>query len=285
MAMMDRMGVSPITRNYHLFYVCIANSDPRLRQAVRNLGRFPTQQDLDHVIEEHCPEAVDSGPMRRHENAVLAAVHDLGERLHCEQSQLSGFNRAIESVTAALSRSAEQDKLTTDLMLKVVKVIGQASSTRAAAGRRTLERMERDRTEVDSLRDELLRVRRMANTDVLTGLANRRHFDERLAAALGKSRSFALLLADIDYFKTVNDTHGHAFGDHVLKGVAASILRAVRTGTFVARTGGEEFAIVVTGASAARPKRRRKESGIACMRCACARGTRRSRSPSRSAWR
>jgi diguanylate cyclase len=245
-AMMDRLGISPITRNYHLFYVCIANSDPRIRQAVRNLGRFPTQHQLDQVIEEHCPEAVDSRLVRRHENAVLHAIDDLASRLQSEQSEMSGFQSAIERVSTALARSAEQDKLTTELLMKVVNAIGDAGNRRTASGQRTLQRMGESRNEVDALRDELVKVRRMANTDVLTGLANRRHFDDRLAAAFGKAQEFALILADIDHFKAVNDTHGHAFGDHVLKIVAATIAKSTRTGTFVARTGGEEFAVLVS---------------------------------------
>ena len=244
-AMMDRMGVSPITRNYHLFYICIANSDPLIRKAVRDLGRYPSQLQLDRVIEKHCPEAADSPMIHRHENAVLSAIDDLAERLQSEQSQLSGFNLAIESVSSALAKSLEQDKLTSDLLVKVVDAIGQAGTQRVAAGQRTLQRMRENKTEVDSLRDELMKVRRMANTDALTGLSNRRHFDDRLAAAIGKSQDFTLLLADIDHFKHINDAYGHAFGDHVLKCVAAALTNASRAGTFIARTGGEEFAIVI----------------------------------------
>lgn len=243
--MMDRMGVSPITRNYHLFYICIANSDPLMRKAVRDLGRYPSQDQLDRVIDKHCPEVADSPMIRRHESAVLSAIDDLADRLQSEQSQLSGFNLAIESVSSALTKSLEQDKLTSDLLVRVVEAIGQAGTQRVAAGQRTLQRMRENKTEVDSLRDELIKVRRMANTDALTGLSNRRHFDDRLAAATGKSQDFTLLLADIDHFKKINDAYGHAFGDHVLKCVASALTNASRVGTFIARTGGEEFAVVI----------------------------------------
>ena len=248
-AMMDRLGVAPITRNYHLFYVCLANSNSNLRQAIRNLGRQPTQQQLDQVIEEHTPEAVDSYMMRRHENAVLRAIDDLAGRIRTEQTQMTGFNSAIERVSMALARSAEQEALTSDLLMKVVSAVGQAGSHRAQSGQRTLQRMSRNRTEVDALKEELVKVRRMANTDVLTGLANRRHFDERLAAAVGRNPDFSLMLCDIDHFKSINDVYGHAFGDHVLKSVAMTLTRASRSGTFIARTGGEEFAVVLVKAN------------------------------------
>lgn len=244
--MMDRMGVSPITRNYHLFYDCIANSNPILRQALRNLGRYPTQHQLDQIIEEHCPEAVASYMVHRHENAVIRAIDEVAQRLQSEYLQMSGFQGAIEKISSALAKSAEQEKLTSDLLMRVVSAIGDAGSGRLVSGKRTLQRMDQNRTEVDALRNELVKVRRMANTDVLTALANRRHFDDTLAAAFGKLKEFTLILADIDHFKALNDAHGHAFGDHVLRNVANTIVKATRAGTFVARTGGEEFAIILS---------------------------------------
>lgn len=246
--MMDRLGVSPLTRNYHLFYTCIANSNPSIRKAVRNLGLFPTQRELDQVIEEHCPEAVDSYTMRRHENAVLQAIDDLALRLHSERSEMSSFQNAFERVSTLLSRSAEQDRVTLDLLVKVVGAIGEAGTRRAASSSRSLEGMARNRKEVEALRDELVQMRKMANTDALTGLANRRNFDETIAGAIGNGTEFALILTDIDHFKRINDTYGHSFGDYVLKTVTAAMGQALRAGTFIARTGGEEFAIVIAKA-------------------------------------
>lgn len=248
-AMMDRLGVSPITRNYHLFYSCIANANPQMRQAVRNLGRFPTQSQLDQVIEEFCPEATDSHLLRRHENALLNAIDDLTFRLQSEQTQMSSFHGAMERMTEALARSAEQDKVTADLLLRVVSVVGEVGKSRVASGSRALARIDKKKDEVTALHDELLKVRKLANTDALTGLANRRRFDEVLVSSFDTATSFALILADIDHFKKLNDAYGHAFGDHVLKAVGQTIKKALREGVFLARTGGEEFAIILPGAS------------------------------------
>lgn len=90
---------------------------------------------------------------------------------------------------------------------------------------------------------------RMATTDGLTGLLNHRtfqaKFDEELARAARNGRSVALLLTDIDHFKSINDTYGHATGDAVLRGVARLLGRCARSTDVVARYGGEEFAIVL----------------------------------------
>jgi len=87
-----------------------------------------------------------------------------------------------------------------------------------------------------------------AATDGLTGLPNRRYFDE-FCALLGRRRragdAVSVLMIDIDKFKVLNDTYGHPIGDEVLKAVAAAILATVREQDVPARVGGEEFAVLL----------------------------------------
>lgn len=83
-----------------------------------------------------------------------------------------------------------------------------------------------------------------ATTDPLTGLCNRRAMDDRLESILRDHSEFALVMADIDHFKKVNDTHGHEVGDRVLKVLAATLQRCVRRDDLVCRFGGEEFVLV-----------------------------------------
>jgi diguanylate cyclase len=89
----------------------------------------------------------------------------------------------------------------------------------------------------------------LSSRDALTGLANRRHFEMVLARELDRvarsGEAALLLVADIDHFKRINDTHGHAAGDLVIKAVAAALQECVRPMDTVARIGGEEFAIVL----------------------------------------
>jgi diguanylate cyclase (GGDEF)-like protein len=87
-----------------------------------------------------------------------------------------------------------------------------------------------------------------ATTDALTGLPNRRYFDEFCGLLARRRRSgdaVGVLLVDIDWFKAVNDTWGHAAGDEVLRAVAGAIVRAVREEDVPARFGGEEFAVLL----------------------------------------
>jgi len=97
---------------------------------------------------------------------------------------------------------------------------------------------------VYSLRDAEAR----ATTDALTGLPNRRYFDEYLVLLSRRRRAedrVGVLMIDIDRFKVLNDTFGHAVGDHVLREVAGAIAGAVREGDVPSRFGGEEFAVLL----------------------------------------
>jgi diguanylate cyclase (GGDEF)-like protein len=109
----------------------------------------------------------------------------------------------------------------------------------------------------------------LSSRDALTGLPNRRTFDLALTREIDRvARSgepALLLMVDIDHFKRINDTHGHAAGDLVIKAVAQALLETVRPMDLVARVGGEEFAIVLPncppafGATVAERVRRRVE--------------------------
>ena len=94
------------------------------------------------------------------------------------------------------------------------------------------------------------RTRHEADTDPLTGLANRRALERTLDVALtrasARARAVALLMLDLDGFKAVNDTHGHAAGDEALREVARRLTRSVRERDLVARFGGDEFVVVLT---------------------------------------
>jgi diguanylate cyclase (GGDEF)-like protein len=89
------------------------------------------------------------------------------------------------------------------------------------------------------------RLQHLAHTDSLTGLANRFTLHGALRAALSQRRLVALLALDLDHFKLVNDTHGHAAGDQLLQHVAARLLACRRPADLVARLGGDEFAVLV----------------------------------------
>lgn len=98
-------------------------------------------------------------------------------------------------------------------------------------------------------------IRAQSRTDSLTGLANRSRYDELVEQAFAQARAagttLGLLVIDVDHFKRVNDTHGHAVGDRVLEGVAESLRRQLPAQAVASRYGGEEFVVLVPRTDAA----------------------------------
>lgn len=97
------------------------------------------------------------------------------------------------------------------------------------------------------IRKSNLALEQIANSDDLTGLANRLRFTEALRAACASRRPVALVLVDLDQFKAINDTRGHGFGDLVLKIVADMLRTECDRGELAVRLGGDEFAVLVEG--------------------------------------
>ncbi|HEY9910009.1 MAG TPA: diguanylate cyclase, partial [Thermosynechococcaceae cyanobacterium] len=101
------------------------------------------------------------------------------------------------------------------------------------------------------LQEANLALQRLANIDGLTGLANRRCFDEYFAQEwrrmVREQQPLSLILCDVDFFKQYNDTYGHQAGDRCLQSVAKAISSSVkRSSDFAARYGGEEFAVILS---------------------------------------
>lgn len=101
------------------------------------------------------------------------------------------------------------------------------------------------------------RLREMAYTDALTGLANRAAFDERSAAALSRVQTegnyLTVLIMDLDDFKSVNDTYGHQYGDELLRCFAKTLKSSFDPSTIVARLGGDEFGVLIESVHDPRP--------------------------------
>ncbi len=128
----------------------------------------------------------------------------------------------------------------------------QRLEQRVADRTRELEKASQDKERlIGALRERSRTLERESQEDPLTGIANRRRFDQRLAAemevALALGQPLTLALADMDHFKFINDRLGHGVGDDVLRSSAALMAQLCRANDLVARLGGEEFALILPG--------------------------------------
>lgn len=243
------MNVSPIPRNYHLFYEAYIGTNPALTRELASLGSRPPQEELDELAAKH----IGSGGVAAVEKAHTKLAEELDtllKLLRHEQASLENYNRLLGE---AATNIGAKTNFSADLLRSAIDLLAKATGDTIAQGEKTVEGVVQRTQEVDLVRRELDEYKRIANTDSLTRLSNRRAFDEKLATLYDDSMQLpvtALVLADIDNFKRFNDTFGHPVGDKILTSVAAVLRSNVHKDVFVARTGGEEFALIIQGNTA-----------------------------------
>ncbi|MCL4714024.1 MAG: GGDEF domain-containing protein [Hyphomonadaceae bacterium] len=179
-------------------------------------------------------------------------ARDLGQVvsfLKLTEEKSGDYGRALESAATDLSNAIGPDQIR-----QLVSGLAAATLDMANHNRHLNEQLQRSSHEIDSLRSSLESVRMESLTDSLTGLANRRMFDETLRLRIEEARAqrtdLCLFLCDIDHFKRFNDTWGHHTGDQILRFLASALQAHARPDYLVARYGGEEFAVIMPRANA-----------------------------------
>jgi diguanylate cyclase len=164
-------------------------------------------------------------------------VEDFGDTVRAIHADTRGFGKDLRASRDAIRASGD-----TSAIDEVVRMASSMLDRVSSAETRLQEATQ----EADRLRHELEQARDDARRDPLTGLPNRRAFEDAYAAAVADHANICVAICDVDKFKSVNDRFGHAVGDRVLKAIA----EALRVGCdehLVARHGGEEFVVMFTG--------------------------------------
>ena len=248
--LMAEHAVAPTPNNYALFTAFVADSLPELCEEMQKQldqgAPFPAEV-LDDLYDRHFT-------FRRMHDAVMEAGGAMSRELGAVVKTLEAAERDTAAYGEALAGASGQLDQANDTasVKRMVEGLVSATSRMQRRSRELERRLQETSQEVDQLRTNLEKVREEAMTDALTGIANRKRFDEAMRKARReadlKAAPFSLILCDIDHFKRFNDTWGHQTGDQIIRFVAACMSRYSKDHHVVARYGGEEFGVVMPGA-------------------------------------
>jgi diguanylate cyclase len=248
-AFLSENRLEPTPSNYLLAYHLVTRSNDAAVAAVQvatSDGVRLTQKDADRIMKDsgigsgdHTAAPSAGKEVLEQAQRQLALVENI---VGTTQAHAEWYGRELETSAAQLSALSDQDPLE-DLLRITAEMMERTKEAE--------KQLQRTNEEVQSLRRELASASEEARTDSLTGLPNRRALEDRLGALEEEGTPYSAAVCDIDRFKSVNDTHGHAIGDRVLKAVAR-VLEDNCQGHMVARFGGEEFVVLFAGDEAAR---------------------------------
>jgi len=229
--------------NYAVWYEYTTGKNPALVKkidAIKADDRPFTQNVNDNLYEIFIAKRPQLS-INQLNASVKNVIDNLLAQIHKEDQGLCGYSESLEKLSGQVTSIAQLS----DLESLIERLISEAHvrSKENEAFRKQINEMSK---EVEDLDKRLKRVALDANTDALTGIFNRRAFNQKLSEYLRESKkTFSLIMVDIDHFKKLNDQYGHLTGDKVLKFVATLIGKNIRGQDYLARFGGEEFVIIL----------------------------------------
>ncbi|GAC24513.1 diguanylate cyclase [Paraglaciecola mesophila KMM 241] len=243
--LMLKHKIPAVPLNYALWYTYASNESESLNETLdhalqRNLPISDSKtRDLyrKHVADE---QDVDVWELR---HSLESMVIELSQSVQDTRSETRNFKSTMDTCMDDLAK-VEREGLSMEEVMDLVRtLVSQTKQIRGSTLSFSTALNDAER-EITRLRNQLEQSQQAALYDALTGLCNRRYFDAELAAYAMRP-NMCLILADLDHFKKINDTHGHVMGDLVLKASAKKLQAACREGAQAFRFGGEEFAIIV----------------------------------------
>ncbi|MDP2560586.1 GGDEF domain-containing protein [Psychrobium sp. 1_MG-2023] len=248
---MIKHNIVPNPLNYTLWYSYFSKAFPNLNK------------ELDHTIERFgtCPPATGealflehisqlsrngSAEVEKFGQALVHLVSDLSETIDESAKQSEGFADALKQNITELD--SHSDAVTLSPLLDK---LSQNATAICDTHQQLQQQMTSAQAEIQSLKQQLESSKQQASTDPLTGLYNRRVFEDiyQRFESDASNENMTLIMMDIDKFKVFNDTHGHLMGDQILKFVGHLLKDMCKEPSVPVRLGGEEFAVLCPSAS------------------------------------
>lgn len=251
--LMVEHNVPPTPENYAVWISFATDSNPELCASIAT--RIEAKEEFSDSFSSDLFEQYFQ--WRAIQDAILesggAMSRELGavkEKLAAAERDTAAYGEALEGASSKLETVTDQNGMKT-----LVESLVSATAKMQRRSQDLEKRLQETSNEVTQLRTNLEKVREEAMTDALTGIANRKRFDESLRKAKRRADStnepMSLVLCDIDFFKRFNDTWGHQTGDQIIRFVAGCLTRHSMDNHLVARYGGEEFGIVMPSTAVA----------------------------------
>jgi diguanylate cyclase len=246
-AAMRTHGLPANPRAFEVWFAHLNGQTPTLSAAVERIiaskGTL-SAADIDALYDIYVGNDRFSRQAERTGIGMLCEIDSAISMITSALGNSEKYGEALNSLSADLISTADRNKV-----VEVVEALVNATKESSGANRMLEARLKETRSEIKELRETLEATRAEALTDPLTGLANRRHFEEMLQKSIDQAtlrrEPFALVMIDIDFFKRFNDTHGHTTGDQVLRLVAKTMRDKFKSKAVISRFGGEEFAVIL----------------------------------------
>lgn len=246
-SLMKAKGFAPTPKCYALWYAYFSGADPELERILDAVVKGTEELSERRVIDlysQFFEIDMEAEAIRQTGALIEASVTKVIEKLNEANAESARYGERIENFSGRLARGPKPG----DIQKIIESVLGETQKMRERSEQIAGD-IKESSLEIVELRRSLENVRREAHTDALTGISNRRSFDERLKLALREAKetneTVSLLMIDIDYFKKFNDSFGHPLGDKVLQLVARILKTSIKGRDLVARYGGEEFAVIL----------------------------------------
>ncbi|TMX37536.1 GGDEF domain-containing protein [Vibrio sp. Hep-1b-8] len=248
--LMMKNHVAATPANYALWYTYVDNAIPQLNR------------ELDSVLENYgiCPPAAgeqlynnyvatrSETDMRNLRANIEILVNEVASSMTDTLSDTSEFSQLIDKSFDSLERVEDESVSLEEVMSVIRQLVAESREIRNST-RFLNSQLANAAKEINQLKSQLAEVQQDALFDALTSLYNRRAFDSDIKTLCRAEQKMCLILADIDHFKSFNDSYGHLFGDTVIKGIARRMQLSCREGIHAYRFGGEEFALIIPNKS------------------------------------
>lgn len=243
----QRQKLAPTPDTFELWYVYYSGQSPEITRAIDILvanKQKITDERCKELYQRFLREARDEEAVRRAGDQINTTLKSVSGAVRDVRSASSEYSNKLGGVSGKIATVEDAGELK-----EILQTVMSDTENMIAQNHKLEEQLDKSSMVMEELQRDLENVRREALTDGLTGLSNRKAFDaeiKRIAHEVEQNGgTFALLMVDIDHFKSFNDNFGHQIGDQVLRLVARCLTDGVKGRDVAARYGGEEFVIIL----------------------------------------